>query len=82
VLAQTLSGLSFVLVERIRVDLGVAAVVDVLRDGVSSSTGHGTEDDEGSRDGSNDDTSDNDTGNNSEEGEAGLLLSLTGGQRV
>jgi len=80
--AETHAGLTLVLVQRIGVDLGVALVVDVLGDGVTSASGHGSKDDNGSGHSSHDNTGDNNTSHNAEEGEAGLFLGLTLGQRV
>jgi len=82
VIAETCTGLSFVLVERIGVDLGVSCVVDVLGNGVPSSTSHGSKNDKRGGDGSDDDTSNNNTGNDSKEGKADLLLRLAGSERL
>jgi hypothetical protein len=41
----------------------VSSIVDVLGNGVTSSTSHGAKDDQSGRNGSDDDTSDDNTGN-------------------
>lgn len=81
-LVETDSGLSFVLVQRIGIDLRVASVVDVLGHGITGAASHRAKDDNARGNGADDDSSHDNTGHDSQECEAGLFLGLTGGQRL
>lgn len=54
----------------------------ILRHSISSSTGHGTKNDQRSSDGSNNDSGDHNSGNDSKIGVAGLLFSRASSKRV